>query len=107
MIPLPALSLVESSFRFFLIPINKYTVAPVYNFKHIYINPEQHQDSDAFITELQAQNLDAIYQNSGDSIMLESQYIDISATQVARLFGRKFAKQLNNLILNQWQDPVK
>lgn len=85
----------------------KYSIAPVYSFKHIYINPEKHKDSDAFITELQAQNLDAIYQNSGDSIMLESQYIDISATQVARLFGRKFAKQLNDLTLNQWQGPVK
>jgi len=85
----------------------QYTIAPVYTFKHIYINPEQHDDLHAFILKLQSDNLDKNYRNVGDSIMMQSEFVNISATQIARLFGQEFSKSLDKLSLKQWQGPVK
>ena len=85
----------------------KFTVAPVYSFKHIYINPEKHENIKAFIAELQAQDLDEVYRDRGDTIMLESEYTDMDSSQIARLFGLKFTKNLDGITLNKWHGPVK
>jgi len=85
----------------------KFTIAPVYSFKQIYINPEKHEDVNTYIAELQTLALNDIYQNSGDSLMLESEYIDLSSSEIARLFGRKFTKNLDTVTLNKWQGPIK
>ena len=86
---------------------DKFIIAPVYSFKHIYINPEKHESTNAFIAELKKENLDEVYQDRGDTIMLESEYIDIGSLQIARLFGRKFTENLDTITLNKWQGPVK
>jgi parvulin-like peptidyl-prolyl isomerase len=86
---------------------DKFTIAPVYSFKHIYINPQMHEDTNVFIAELQTENLDAVYQDRGENIMLESEYTDISSAQIARLFGRKFTENLDSVTLGKWQGPVK
>jgi hypothetical protein len=85
----------------------QYTMAPIYSFKHVYINPEQHEDFDVFIEELQSQDLNIKYKNLGDSMMLESEYTHINTAQIARLFGRKFAKTLDSVSLESWQGPIK
>ena len=85
----------------------QYTMAPVYSFKHVYINPEQHEDVDAFIEKLKSMDLSAQYKNVGDSMMIESDYMHITTAQVARLFGRKFAKALDAISLDTWQGPIK
>ncbi len=84
----------------------KYTIAPVYSFKHVYINPEKHEDIKAFIASLQTENLDVGYFNLGDSIMLDNVYENISTAQIARLYGLKFAKSLDDVEVNTWQGPV-
>ncbi len=86
---------------------DKFIITPVYSFKHIYINPQAHENSAVFIAQLQTQNLDDIYQKSGDSIMLNSDYYDMSTPQIERLFGQKFTNELDQLGLNQWQAPIK
>ncbi|PHS39384.1 MAG: hypothetical protein COB07_06415 [Sulfurovum sp.] len=85
----------------------RYTIAPIYTFKHIYINPEQHKDVDAYIEKLKAEKLSLVYAERGDSIMLKQSYEDISSAGLARLFGLKFEKALNTLPLNTWLGPVK
>jgi hypothetical protein len=65
------------------------------------------EDTNAFIAKLQTENLDDVYQGRGDSIMLESEYIDISSSQIARLFGRKFTQNLDSVTPGKWQGPVK
>jgi len=85
----------------------QYTIEPVYAFRHIYINPEQHDDVNAFILELQSNNLDKSYRNVGDSMMMQSEFVDISTAHIARLFGRKFSKNLDAISLKRWQGPVK
>ncbi len=35
----------------------RYTIAPVYTFKHVYINPEKHVELDAYIETLKAEDL--------------------------------------------------
>ena len=39
--------------------------------------------------------------------MLESEYKHISTAQIARLYGLKFAKSLDDIALGKWQGPVK
>ncbi len=85
----------------------KYTISPVYSFKHVYINPEKHKDINGFITSLKAQELDVGYVNLGDSIMLDNVYENISTAQIARLYGLKFAKSLDDIDVGTWQGPVK
>ena len=78
----------------------------LYDFKHIYINPEKHENTDAYIAKLKMQILNNIYSDSGDSIMLEREFTQLSTAQVARLFGLKFAKSLNDITQGSWQGPV-
>jgi len=85
----------------------EYTIAPVYTFKHIYINPEKHESLDIFITELQSKDLNKDYKNVGDNMMIESSFTQISTSQIARIFGRKFAKSLDAIPLHVWQGPIK
>ena len=85
----------------------KYTIAPVYSFKHVYINPEKHENVKAFIESLQNDDLDETYLDSGDRILLESEYKNISTAQIARLYGLKFAKSFDDILLGLWQGPVK
>ena len=86
---------------------DKFMIEPVYSFKHIYINPEKHEDTDGYIKELSSKNLDETFQESGDRMMLESSFENISTAQIARLFGQKFSKTLDDLELNAWEGPVK
>ena len=84
----------------------QYMIAPVYSFRQIYINPQKHQDFDTYLQNLKAENLDKKYTEVGDSIMLESNYQNISTAQIARLFGQKFSLSLEKLALKKWIGPV-
>ena len=85
----------------------RYTIAPRYSFKHIYINPEKHENLDDYIETLKAEDLTLVFNERGDSVMLESVYQNISTAQIARLLGLKFAKSLDELPLKKWVGPVK
>ena len=85
----------------------QYTMAPVYSFKQVYINSDAHENLDVFIENLQKKDLNTNYKVLGDSMMLESEYTHINATQIARFFGREFAKALDSVSLENWQGPVK
>jgi len=84
-----------------------YMIEPIFDFEHIYINPEKHENTDAYIAKLKMHILNNIYNDSGDSIMLEREFTQISTAQVARLFGRKFAKSLDDITPGSWQGPVQ
>jgi hypothetical protein len=84
-----------------------YMVAPVYDFEHIYINPEKHEDTDAYIEKLKMIVLNDISTHNGDSIMLERKFTQVNTAQVARLFGRKFAQGLDAIVESTWQGPIQ
>jgi len=84
-----------------------YMIEPIYDFEHIYINPEKHENTDAYIAKLHMMILNDVYEGDGDSIMLERTFTQITTAQIARLFGRKFAKSLDDIYLGSWQGPVK
>ncbi len=86
---------------------DQYTIAPRYTFKQIYINPEQHENSTAFIAQLQSKELNKVYKNVGDIIMVQNEFSQVSSAQIARLLGRDFVKSLETLALHSWQGPVK
>ena len=92
---------------YMLVHKERYTIAPVYSFKHIYINPEKHEDVALFIKNLKAEDLSALYTERGDALMLESEYKNISTARIAKLFGLKFAKTLDTLAENEWVGAVK
>ena len=86
--------------------VDLFTIAPVYSFKHIYVNPEKHVDTQGFLARLQQQDLNSTYRECGDSIMLEPRYKNLAQAQVARIFGRQFALSLAEQPLQVWVGPV-
>jgi hypothetical protein len=39
----------------------------------------------------------------GDPSLLENQFADVEAAEVAKQFGEKFARALNDLLVGEWQ----
>jgi len=86
---------------------DRYTISPIYSFRHIYINPDKHQDIDNFIAELKNKDLDNLYGELGDSMMIDNQFKSATTAQIARVLGEKFAKKLDTLPLHSWQSHIK
>jgi len=86
--------------------VDLFTIDPVYSFKHIYVNPEKHEDTQSFLARLQQQDLNSTYRDCGDSIMLEPRYKNLAHAQVSKLFGRQFALNLSEQPLQVWVGPV-
>ena len=83
-----------------------YTIAPVYDFEHIYINPEKHENIDAYVAKLKMMILNNAYEGNGDSIMIEREFEEINTAQVARLFGRHPPRTKDVLANGRGQGPV-
>lgn len=84
----------------------KYTIVPEYTFKHIYINPNKHLELDTYIETLKSEDLNLVYNERGDSVMIESRFENISSSQIGRIFGLKFAKALDTLTQKKWLGPI-
>ncbi len=83
-----------------------------FTFRQVFINPEKHgkslaQDTAQLLAQLNREGNKADISALGDSIMLDKQYDALSAAEVGRLLGEKFATALGSLPLGQWQGPVE
>jgi hypothetical protein len=85
---------------------------PLFTFKHIYLNPDRHDDALQSDAE---RLLELLRQGSGnanietlcDSIMLPHSFARESLSSVGKLFGEDFAQKLQELPVGQWQGPVE
>jgi len=82
-----------------------------YSFRHVYFSRDRREDasSDASrelqrLSELPAE---PTQQPQGDPFMLQSNFAERSAREIASTFGVSFAEALPDLPLNAWSEPVQ
>lgn len=82
-----------------------------FSFHQVYLSLERHRDSLAvdageLLRQLKSSN-SSDTSMVGDPTLLEHRFANVEATEVAKLFGEKFASALNDLPLGEWQGPVE
>jgi hypothetical protein len=90
----------------------KFRVESHYTFSHVYLNPENHQNSleqDAaeLISKLNNAGNSVDSSQYGDRFMLGYYFSNQSESNVARTFGDQFAKQLSQLEAGKWVGPIE
>lgn len=82
------------------------------SFTHVYFNPDQRGPSTQTDAEAELDRLQAAKQpprrtrDLGDRFMLADEYVEKSAPDIARDFGKAFAQRLVELEPGTWQGPV-
>ena len=83
-----------------------------FSFRQVYLNPKRHgvnlaRDADRLLAGLNRAGAKANLAPLGDPFLLEHEFANASAREVANLFGETFAAALGNLSPGQWQGPVE
>ena len=91
---------------------DSFRVGPRFTFQQVYLNPAKHgenraRDAAQLLAQLNQAGNNAAAAQLGDSLMLEHQFVDLPAGEVAKQFGEKFAARLAELAPGQWQGPVE
>jgi len=91
---------------------DSFRVEQGFTFRQVYLNPEKHgenlaRDAAQLLAQLNQADNEGDASALGDSFLLEHQFAAVPASEVAKQFGEKFAAQLGELPLNQWQGPVE
>jgi hypothetical protein len=89
-----------------------FRVPPQFTFNQVYLNPEKHgtnlsQDAAQLLAQLNQSGSNADLATLGDAFLLDQPFTAMPASEVAKLFGEKFAAQLAELPPGQWQGPVR
>lgn len=89
-----------------------FRIEPRFTFRQVYLDPGKHgaelaQDAAQLLAQLDHAGAEANLATLGDSLMLDSQYSDLPATEVARQFGESFAAALGGLAPGRWQGPIE
>jgi hypothetical protein len=102
----------EELIAYFLEHREQYRAPEVMTFTHVFIDPDRRgdrtlPDADEILARLQAGATpveDAA--DLGDRFMLQAYYPERSEAEVARLFGREFARSIFSLDPHHWHGPV-
>jgi hypothetical protein len=91
---------------------DKFRVERHFTFSQIYLNPARHgqrlnADAQKMLAQLNKPDTEANVSTMGDPFLLEPRSQDVSASDVARDFGDKFAAALGELPVGKWQGPVE
>jgi len=83
-----------------------------YTFSHVYLNPERHgenlsRDSSQLLAQLRQAGSRAEVQDLGDPFLLEHTFVAVSASEVGKQFGEKFAAKLDELAPGTWEGPIE
>jgi len=83
-----------------------------FTFRQVYLNPERHRDAlardaTALLAELRKSGVTADVTGLGDAFLLEHEFDAFAGSEVAKLFGEKFAAALGTLDTGLWQGPVE
>ncbi|WP_271566099.1 peptidyl-prolyl cis-trans isomerase [Bradyrhizobium sp. CCBAU 11386] len=83
-----------------------------FTFHQVYLSPERHRDGLAgdaaeLLRQLKRSGNSSDTSSPGDPSLLEHQFANVEATEVAKQFGEKFASALSDLPLREWQGPVE
>jgi len=91
---------------------DSFRVPPQFTFRQVYLNPEKHgtnlaHDAAQLLAQLNQSGSNADLATLGDAFLLDQPFTAMPASEVAKLFGDKFAAQLADLPTGQWQGPVR
>jgi hypothetical protein len=91
---------------------DKFPVEQRFSFIQVYLNPDLHgnhvaHDAQQLLAELDRAGGKANTSKLGDPFLLDSKCDDVSARDVAKEFGDKFAASLQKLPVGKWQGPVE
>ena len=85
---------------------------PRYSFHHVYLDPRRRGDDLAararsLLARLQQTGREADVAALGDRLLLESEFVGVSAQDIAAQFGEGFAKAVSTVEPNQWSGPFE
>jgi hypothetical protein len=91
---------------------DKFRLERRFTFRQIFLSPERHRDrlaGDAadLLRQLKPAGEETDVSTLGDPSLLENQFADVEAAEVAKQFGEKFASALSDLPVGEWQGPVE
>jgi hypothetical protein len=90
---------------------DKYSEEASFSFEHVFFSREKRgasADVEATAMLARLSGKDAIdIEKLGDAFLLPSRFEKTSAGETARLFGEKFAKELNKTQLGTWAGPIE
>jgi PPIC-type PPIASE domain len=91
---------------------DKFRLDRRYTFRQVYLTPERHRenlagDAAELLTQLKHSTRNLDVSTLGDPSLLQNQFVDLQATEIARQFGKKFASALDDLPIGEWQGPVE
>jgi PPIC-type PPIASE domain len=86
---------------------DRYPIEPRYSLRQVYFDPARHGDGLESDIAAARRTLEAGKAVSSDSTMLPAAIEDVSASEVARVFGKEFAETLEALAVGGWQGPVR
>jgi hypothetical protein len=83
-----------------------------FTFRQVFLNPDKRgkslaRDTTQLLAQLNREGSKADISSLGDSILLDHAFDALPASEVAKLFGDKFAAALGRLSPGQWQGPVE
>jgi PPIC-type PPIASE domain len=89
---------------------DKYSEEASFSFEHIFLSREKRgasadAEATAMLARLSGKAIDI--EKLGDAFLLPSRFEKTSAGETARLFGEKFAKELNKTQLGTWTGPIE
>jgi hypothetical protein len=90
---------------------DKYSEEASFSFEHIFLSREKRgasadAEATAMLARLSGKSAIDI-EKLGDAFLLPSRFEKIFAGETARLFGEKFAKELNKIQLGTWAGPIE
>jgi hypothetical protein len=91
---------------------DRFRIEPRFTFTQVYLSPERHRQSLAhdaaqLLTRLNQAGDKADVSELGDPFLLGHKFIALTASEVEKQFGDKFAAKLGELPRDQWQGPVE
>jgi len=91
---------------------NKFGSDQRFTFSHVYLDPERHQasisrDATDLLAKVKRAGTSVDLSTVGDSFLLAHDFEEVPRSEVATLFGDKFAVSLDGLVVGEWQGPVE
>jgi hypothetical protein len=88
-----------------------FDIEPRFTFRQVYLDPRRRGrhlsgDVDRMLIELQQGHGDLDLAARGDSVLLETEFESIAATEVSKMFGESFVAALSALTTGRWQGPL-
>ena len=82
------------------------------SFRHVYLDPRRHpgtlaRDGARLLARLKNAGTTAEVSELGDAFLLDNRFDAVPASEVAKLFGEKFAAALSDVPLAEWQGPIE